>query len=192
MKLAFAEPTYDAVMAQGAEDLLRAHWREVAHDHDEIPLAIDHDRYRMLADAGVVYILTLSDGPMLVGYNVFFVMPHPHYRTTLHASNDIVYVKPEYRGEAGIRLILEAEKRLRARGKVKLIYHSKDDLLLAAGARGEGAGDSLDRVEALVDIESDYAMNLPDDLLADDMTLGGLLKSLGYRKTESIYTKLLR
>lgn len=190
--MTFAEPTVAECLTLGVEALVRAHWREVALDQDEVPLAVNWDQYRQMEANGFLFTLTLNDGPMLCGYNIFFVMPHMHYSGTLHAMNDIVYVAPEHRGASGIRLILEAERRLKARGVIKAIYHSKEDLLLAAHARGEGAPDSLDKVEAIMDIEAEFDVKLADDLLADDMTLGGLLATLGYRKAESIYTKLLR
>jgi hypothetical protein len=60
---------------------------------------------------------------------VFFVTPHLHYRTTIFAVNDVLYVDPAHRGSrAGVGLIKESERILKACGAQKVIWHVKQDI----------------------------------------------------------------
>ncbi len=177
----------------GLEELQHAHWREVAVDQNEIPLSVDWKRYEELEQKGLLFALGMRDGSKLVGYNAFYVVPHLHYSTTIFAFNDVIYVAPEYRGLDGVRLILEAERQLAATCKAdKVVYHSKDDIQFAAGVDGNGAADSLDMLDRLLEVEEEFGIELPDDIGGDDLTFGGLLVHLGYSKIESTYGKLLK
>ena len=108
-----------------AAPLLEAHWREIAH-YQDIPLSPNVTAYRKLEDLGQVRCYTVRagvNGGKLAGYVVFFVCRNPHYSTSLQASQDVLFVAPEYRqGMAGVRLIRHAEECLRAEG-VQVIYH---------------------------------------------------------------------
>jgi GNAT superfamily N-acetyltransferase len=54
---------------------------------------------------------------------IFFLRPNMHYRRSLQAAQDVLYLHPDYRrGMAGVTLIRVAETRLRAEG-VQVIYH---------------------------------------------------------------------
>jgi acyl carrier protein len=189
----YARDSIQNARASGLESMQRAHWREVAVDREAIPLAVDWARYEELERLGLFYALCMRDalGGELVGYNAFFVTPHLHYMTTKFAVNDVVYVRPEHRGIEGIRLLLRAEETLVNLGVRKIIYHSKDDVVFGAGARGEGKPDSLDRVADILDLEDEFQIRLPDDVAADGLTFGALLEHLGYRKMESVYGKLV-
>jgi len=59
----------------------------------------------------------------LIGYAVFFVHRNPHYRSSLQAVEDVIYLDPEYRrGRTASRLVRFAERRLTEDG-VQVIYH---------------------------------------------------------------------
>lgn len=118
-----------------AEPLLAAHWQEIALNRDLIPLAPDWPAYEALEAAGVLRIFTARDGGRLVGYFAVFVRPHLHYRDTIFAVNDVIYLAPEHRrGWAGPRLIQFAERCLRDDGVTVLAINTKRhrpfDLLL--------------------------------------------------------------
>lgn len=175
----------------GVEDLLIAHWLEVAVDRDAIPLAVDWDKYADLEEKGIFLGLTMREAGVLCGYNAFFTVPHLHYMTTVFAMNDVIYLVPEHRGLDGVRFILEAEKILRARGVKKVLYHSKEDVFFAADGRGTGHSDSLDVLDQLFELEDEYDIRFTESFGATDLTFGGLLVHLGYRKEESTFGKLL-
>lgn len=112
---------------EGLEAIVRAHWDEVGVHKDTVPLACDWDKYQELEDKDILKLMLARRGEKLVGYASYLVLPHLHYCTTLHASNDAIYVDPEERG-LGIRLIRAAEKALvkfAAPHYIRILYHAK-------------------------------------------------------------------
>lgn len=106
--------------------LLYLNWCETALDHAEIPLDPDFERYAKADIDGSLHITTARIGASLVGYFVLFVVRHPHYKSTLFALMDAYFLEQEHRrGPNGIRLFLEAESALRARGVREIIANSK-------------------------------------------------------------------
>lgn len=130
------------LLDEGLEDLLFAHWKEVALDQERIPLAPDWSRALTLEHQKILYTAALRDNGRIVGYNSFLVSPHIHYRHTLHAVNDVVYVAPYARGLAGVRLVKGTEDMLKALGVVKVIYHTKLHLTY----KGKTVGDLLEKL----------------------------------------------
>jgi L-amino acid N-acyltransferase YncA len=106
-----------------------AHWKEVALDHDAIPLDPDLELYDHLAESGMLHVLVARDEGRIIGYHLSIVKPHLHYRTSLHAQTDVYYIDPAYRkGMTGVRLFKEAERTLVARGVKKMITGTKMSL----------------------------------------------------------------
>ena len=105
-----------------AQDLLFAHWEEIAH-YQDIPLAPDQEAYLTAEALGQFRLYTVRDVTKLIGYAVFFVKHNIHYSGSLQAVQDILFLKQEYRKSmVGVRLIQYAERRLRAEG-VQAVYH---------------------------------------------------------------------
>ena len=62
----------------------------------------------------------------LIGYIVFIVQPHLHYKDCITAFEDLYFIKKEWRkGRLGIRLFQYAEKVLKERGVNRIIMHTK-------------------------------------------------------------------
>lgn len=114
-----------------AQELLVEHWEEIALNKDKIKLAIDVERYRDLAEKGILQIVTARDANIqkwawdpgkLIGYHVGMIVPHLHYRNDLFGMTDIFFIHPEYRkGRTGIELFKFVEKAMKERGVVKLM-----------------------------------------------------------------------
>jgi L-amino acid N-acyltransferase YncA len=122
----FAWETLAAARAAGIEDLIALNWEEVEDHKAASPLAIDWNAYQQLERQGVLRVGLMRAAGLLVGYNVFFVKPTLHHRQTVWAVNDLVYLDPEARrGMAGVLLISEAERLLRAEGVRAVFYCSK-------------------------------------------------------------------
>lgn len=107
--------------------LLQAHWREVALYQDAVPLAPDMDRYRGLEKAGKLVVVAARDDARLIGYSVFLLHNHLHYMTCRVASNDVLFLSPEYRKgtTAGVRLVRESERMLTLLGVNRITWHIK-------------------------------------------------------------------
>jgi len=107
-------------------DLYAEHYREVCVHQDVLALAPDWAAYERMQQADrVVFLVAVRDG-IALGYSVFFVAPHMHYRDTVVAMNDVLYVSPEHRrGRTGALLIRETENAARERGAKILSWHAK-------------------------------------------------------------------
>lgn len=101
--------------------LLQLHWREVAH-YEDIPLDPDYDTYRR---STALRVFTARKDTALVGYAVFAVGRHQHYRTCLQAVQDIVFVDPRDRGGVGRQLVRAAEEQFRKEGVQVVYQHQK-------------------------------------------------------------------
>lgn len=102
------------------------HWNEIAHNKSLIPLDPDWDRYAAFAQMGLLTIATARHEGALVGYQIYIVMPHLHYKQSLTAMSDVVYLAPEHRkGRAGIRLMDCAEDELKRIGVQRVMQNVK-------------------------------------------------------------------
>jgi GNAT superfamily N-acetyltransferase len=121
------ETRYTEAIAKEITPLLERHWREIANYQEVIPLAVNFEAYRQADAGGKLLVLVAREGDSMIGYSVFMLIRSPHYRSSLFAMNDVIYVLPEYRkGRTGLALIRESEKLLKARGCVKISWHVKD------------------------------------------------------------------
>ena len=110
---------------QDLEPMFPAHYEELCVTK-EFPLEPDYDAYRRIADAGQLVCIVGMDGDEVMGYIVFIVQPHLHYKSCLTAYEDIYYLKPEYRkGSTGIRMFKYAEKVLASVKVNRIIMHTK-------------------------------------------------------------------
>ena len=110
--------TVDDVRSE-IEELLALHWKEIAVWQD-IPLAPSWESYYAMEKAGNMVVYTVRDDQnanKLVGYAVFFMRNHMHYKDHKWALNDIIWVHPDCRdGKIGRNLVNYWEKDLQSRG----------------------------------------------------------------------------
>lgn len=128
-----SKPTYQVETFDEAKEgialLLHAHWHEVGLSHEVMPLNPDWEKYQAAYEAGTLLIATARLDGALIGYNVFFIIPHIHYKTTMVAMNDVLFLQAAHRrGRVGMQLIAFAETVLRERGVVKVFMHVKKHL----------------------------------------------------------------
>jgi GNAT superfamily N-acetyltransferase len=113
-----------AMYAKDAAPLWPEHFKELAVDQEKIQLDVDYQRYAQMDQDGVLFIAVGRSQGEIVAYWIGFIRGHLHYNSTLHAFNDIYYVKPECRKQgAGSELFAFVEKELKKRG-VKRITNS--------------------------------------------------------------------
>lgn len=121
-----------SVIFEEGQELLVDHWREVALYQEDRPLAVDWGTYEHLEETGSLVIYTarndgdgkLIDDGKLIGYCAFFLRYSPHYRFTLSAANDVVFIDNAYRN-AGRDLILHADAELPKLGVQHILWHVK-------------------------------------------------------------------
>lgn len=109
------------------EVLCVRHWEEIAHNKSLIPLDPDWEKYKQLEAAGMLSVTTARDDVgALVGYQVYLITPHLHYRSSMTAMSDILYLAPEHRqGRLGINLMKHAEQELRNRNVQRVMQNVK-------------------------------------------------------------------
>jgi GNAT superfamily N-acetyltransferase len=115
----FARESISQVIGE-IKPLLEAHWQEIAQ-YPDIPLDPDYDQYAHAEAAGQLRIYT-ARADRLVGYAIYIVAPAWHYRQSLQARQDILFLLPKYRrGRTGLKLIQFTEQQLQAEG-VQVVY----------------------------------------------------------------------
>lgn len=121
----FQIETVEAVEEE-IKELIAAHWEEIALNKDVIKLNPDWDAYRKLEAEGYMAIYTCREDGVLIGYFVVMATNNLHYKDHIFATNDIIYLKPEYRHQkVGMQLIQFAEDDLRKRGVSVLCINTK-------------------------------------------------------------------
>jgi hypothetical protein len=110
------------------QPLLSAHWVEIA-THPDITLDPIREKYESLQASDLLRIYTARDrNGNLIGYAVYIVGPHLHYRDSLCASQDVLFVAKHARhGSMGTRLITYADNALWADGVQNVFQHVKVD-----------------------------------------------------------------
>ena len=104
-------------LRQRLEPLLLAHRQEMpTHQYAPLP-APDWEKYYRLDAIGRLILVAVEEGPKLVGYCSCILATMQHDRELVVASNDAIYLRPEYRG-AGVasRLISFCEAEAARRG----------------------------------------------------------------------------
>lgn len=114
----FARETVAQVLEE-IKPLLSMHWREIAH-YQDIGLDPDWDFY---IQAKTIRVFTARIDGVLIGYGVFFIGPNKHYRQSIQAVQDILFLHPDYRGgRTGMRFIRFCDEQLKADG-AQVVYH---------------------------------------------------------------------
>lgn len=110
------------------DELLQLHYEEVALHRDRIKLDPMWDQYVALEKLGMLAIYTArNDDGKLIGYSAFFINKHMHYKDTVIAINDVLFLHPDYRdGIQGYRFIKFCHDQLVERGGInKITWHVK-------------------------------------------------------------------
>jgi GNAT superfamily N-acetyltransferase len=81
-------------------------------------------QYKSMAEAGLLRIYVAKDeANEIVGYSVYFVTEHLHYKTVKHALSDMIYIRPTRRG-FGKNFIAWIDEQLKNEGVVAVYRHA--------------------------------------------------------------------
>jgi len=107
------------------EKLLPEHYEELCVTK-EYPIEPDIEAYKAFADAKMLRTITCRADGELIGYIIFTVNRHMHYRSCITAFEDLYFVRKDYRkGRVGIKLFQYAEKVLKQFGVNRIVMHTK-------------------------------------------------------------------
>lgn len=120
------------------QPLLDAHWREIAFYRD-IPLEPRKGVYEGMDKAGMIRVFTARSHGELVGYAAYIITQHMHYASWKVASQDVLFLLPEFRNAGnGAGLILFSERLLANEGVQAVTQHVKDAFDFGPLLRGIG------------------------------------------------------
>ncbi len=123
MSVVFSREDLTDALWDEATPLLQKHWEEVAHYRD-VPLEPDREYYAAMHTAGFVRCFTARRGSLL-GYAIYFVKHHPHYKNTLFAAQDVIYLAPEIRGRPAFQFVAWCDQQLADDGVSVVAQHMK-------------------------------------------------------------------
>jgi len=90
-----------------AQPLLCRHWDEIAKNKSLLKLNPDESLYEKMGQ-NILLITARADG-RLVGYFLWFLIKHPHYKHVTVAEEDLHFLLPEFRrGLTGYNLMKAA------------------------------------------------------------------------------------
>lgn len=108
------------------KSLLDKHYEELTLDKDVVKLDPIWSLYGELEEKNQFFLFTVRDEDVLVGYSAFFMKPHIHYKDLMVATNDVIFLKKEYRlGITGIKLLKYSEQKIKELGAKKITWHVK-------------------------------------------------------------------
>lgn len=112
--------------AQEAMDLFNAHFHEIAERTDVIELDPDIEAYERLYAQGKLEIHTIREDDKLIGYSIWFVMNHLHYKKSLTANSDVLFLHPDFRkGITGVKFITWSLNEIKKRKPQRIAFHMK-------------------------------------------------------------------
>jgi hypothetical protein len=106
--------------------ILQEHYEELTRNKEIAELLPDWENYERLEQSNRLFTLTVWQDGEMVGYSVFIVGTHLHYKKMGCAFNDVLFLRPSHRqGFTGVKLIRESEKALLKLGVKKIFWRIK-------------------------------------------------------------------
>lgn len=122
----FKEEKFDDGLILELVPLLEKHYQEISHFKD-IKLNPDYDTYKKIHASGLMKMFTarvkneLGLKGELVGYGCYFIKNNIHYKDSLQAHQDVLYIDKTKRG-FGRQFIKWCDDELRKIG-IQVVYH---------------------------------------------------------------------
>ena len=109
-----------SALFEEAVPLMVKHYKEIAH-YKDIELEPDWDAYNKAEEIDAVRVYTIRDDGQMIGYAIFFFHTNYHYRKSLQAYQDLIFIDPKHRGP-GYKFIKWIDGQLKAEG-IQIVYH---------------------------------------------------------------------
>ena len=82
-------------------------YEELSNVKGQIPLDLDIDQFRLLEESGILRMITARNEGKLIGYVVWLIFPHLHFKGVSHAMADLYHVAKSERGKGTGRAMFE-------------------------------------------------------------------------------------
>ena len=94
---------------------------------DVVKLNPNWEEYDRREKNGKFMFISMRSDDELIGYSAWFIDTHIHYKDLVVASNDVIFLKRDYRsGMNGIKLIKKSEEFVKTRNVHKITWHIKE------------------------------------------------------------------
>lgn len=121
MPIDFARENHSRELRMEMFPLWKEHYKEIAL-YKDIPLSPSFAVYDNAEKNGMLRIFTARNEGKLVGYEVFFIHPHPHYSLAIEAVQDILFLSHDMRrGSIGYRFLKWCDQQLES-SKAQVIF----------------------------------------------------------------------
>lgn len=102
--------------------LFQNHYKEISK-YQDIPLEPDIELYLGIENAGSLRVYTMRLEDKLVGYAIFIVRSNMHYKSSIQAHQDILFLQKDQRGSLhGYKFIEWCDNELQKEG-IQVVYH---------------------------------------------------------------------
>ena len=109
-----------------ADALMAKHWEEIARNKHLLVLNPDVERYEIMEKKGDLLLVTARSAGALVGYFLWVLGTHSHYKDVLVAEEDLHYLTPECRlGLIGYNFMKFSRQAALDRGAKLLVVREK-------------------------------------------------------------------
>lgn len=125
--ITFQKESFTKFISDGKE-LFFVHNQEVVEQVEGIPLDVNYKAYFKMEALDKLEVHTVRDDGKLIGYSLWMLYYHPHYKTSLTANSTLIYIMPSYRkGLLGYKLIKWSIDRIKDRGVQRILIGVKPD-----------------------------------------------------------------
>lgn len=104
--------------------ILKEHYLEIAH-YKDIKFEPDIAEYYRFESSGNLKIYTVRKDDELIGYGIYIIKKHLHYKSSLTAGQDVIYIQKEHRG-FGKEFINWCDNQLKNLGVQVVYQHVKE------------------------------------------------------------------
>lgn len=124
----FCVEEFSPALLEEMRPLWRLHHDEI--EDTQMPYDPDLAGYQRMAEAGCLRIFSARLGREMVGYQVFVIVKDPHRQHLVSASQDILYLMPDYRkGMVAVHFLEWCDQQLIRGGVTKILrqmHYTKD------------------------------------------------------------------
>ena len=113
-------------VAPTLQALYKLHWEEVANYKDKVFLEVDFELINSLDDKGRLISIVAEEDGDIIGYAMFIISTHLHYKSLVTAANDVLFLREDKRKSGvGLKLINESLRIVKEKGATKVTFHIK-------------------------------------------------------------------
>ena len=114
-----------------ANPLFQEHYEEIALRKDLMELKPNWPLYEAMNDNNGLFVYLAMQDNVCIGYSLNLVSYHLHYADLKYCTNDVLFIKKEFRGSRiGLKIMKVTEEHAKAEGCTIMLWHAKENTAL--------------------------------------------------------------